>query len=95
MNRERNSENNKRHYGKLILNLFKIFFGPIRIYGFYHYDVVTDFLQAGSLFSNCHYKYGIASILFIFISYVTTTFHLRFYLRVKWTKAIFYPFYHW
>ena len=94
MNQVRGPENQKRNYGKLFLNLFKIFFGPIRIYGFYHYDVATDLLQTGTLFSNCHYKYGIASIFLIVISYIITTLHLRFYLRVRWSKAIFYPFYH-
>ena len=71
-----------------------MFVDPIRVYGAYFYDVITDTLQAITLFLNCHLKYGLASIALIVISYITTVIHLICSLNINPLDAVCYPYYH-
>ena len=79
---------------KVIKQFFVVLFGPISTYGFYHYDLITDTLQTINLFNNCHYNYGMLSISFILISYLTTALHLIFFLKKDKWIALAYPYHH-
>ena len=79
---------------KVLMQLFEILFGPMSTYGFYHYDIITDIMQTVNLFQNCHHRYGILSICFILISYLTTVIHLIYFMEKDKFTAMFYPYYH-
>lgn len=79
---------------RVLKQIFAVLFGPISTYGFYHYDIITDILQIIALFSNCHWRYGFISILFIVISYITSVIHLILFMDQDLFTAISYPYYH-
>ena len=84
----------RRSYAKLILQILVLILGPLRAYGLYHYDVLTDFFQTYNYFANCHYKYGAASLAVILSSYVSTVLHLKFFMKQDFLVALKYPFLH-
>ena len=82
----------RRSYAKLLMQIFVLIIGPIRAYGFYHYDVMTDYLQTYNYFANCHYKYGFTSLAVMLSSYIATVLHLKFFLKNDLLNAMKYPF---
>ena len=76
------------------MQIFVLTIGPIRSYGFYHYDVMTDYLQTYNYFANCQYDYGITSLIVMLSSYIATVLHLKFFLEQDLLVAIKYPFIH-
>ena len=84
----------RRNYAKILLQLLVLVVGPIRAYGLYHYDIITDVLQTYNFFANCQWKYAIGSILIMLSSYVTTVCHLIFSRNQETLVAIRYPYFH-
>ena len=64
---------------------------PIRIWGLYYADVLSDFVQMFSLYNNCHTNFFFISFGIIFSSYLITVAYIKFSENMKWSKAFFYP----
>ena len=84
----------RMNYGLVFLNLINLIFDPLKSYGAYYCDLITDVLQAYTLFDNCHYKYAVTSISLLGMSYVVTVLHLIFLLKEPPFKAMMYPINH-
>ena len=67
---------------------------PLLTYCVYYYDILTDLLNAITLFQNCHKYLGMTSISIIFSSYITTLLYLKFQMEEKITVALLYPFHY-
>ena len=78
----------------IIGQIATVLFDPISIFGLYHFDLITDIYFTIKLFCNCHYNYGIASLAIILTSYLTTFFHLVFFMEKDVIIALTYPYHH-
>ena len=80
--------------GLTIIKVFETLIGPIKSYGLYYYDIISDFLFMITLFRNCHFKYGITSLSIMILSYLTTMIYLTVYMKQNFKKSLIYPYYH-
>ena len=76
--------------GKLGMTLI----GPVLTYGLYYYDYFSDLSLMITLFINCHYYYGITSIVIMVLSYVTSAIFLKFKMKQEFKESLLYPYYH-
>ena len=81
-------------YKMAFLQILLTFLGPIKAYGFYHKDIISDTIHTITLFLNCHWKYGIASIAIVLTSYFSTVLHLILFMNEKPLTASTYPYRH-
>ena len=77
-------------FGKISLTLI----GPIKSYGLYYYDHISDIIFMVTLFRNCHKYYGIASLFIVIMSYISTVVLLVVRMKQKIKKAVLYPVYY-
>ena len=64
---------------------------PIKMFGLYYADILSDILQTVSLYNNCHSSICALSVGIILLSYVITTVYIKFTENLRWSKAFLYP----
>ena len=64
---------------------------PIKMFGLYYADILSDILQTVSLYNNCHSTICALSVGIILLSYVITTVYIKFTENLMSSKAFLYP----